>query len=192
MIRTRIAIFIAVAIALSACCRSAMARELWIEHVTVVSAERSSPLRVATVVVRDERIASVAASGPPRESGSDVEIIDGTDLFLSPGLIDSHVHTNELAGMVQSMAGRFPVVARALREQLPRSYLYFGFTTLVDAISTPEHMREWNAYPVHPDLYFCGPRRFLAAIPRRIQRRRSRPGPIPTCSWREAPQRRQS
>jgi amidohydrolase family protein len=156
MIRSRMAIFIAFAIALSACFRSATARELSIEHVTVVSAERSGPLRDTTVVVRGERIASVTASGSPRASGSGVQVIDGTGLFLSPGLIDSHVHTNELAGMVVSMEERFPMVARALREQLPRSYLYFGFTTLVDLISTPEHLRAWNGYPVHPDLYFCG------------------------------------
>ena len=154
--RTPVAIFIAFAIALSACFRPATARELRIEHVTVVSAEHSGPLRDATVVVRDERIASVTATGLPRAASSDVEVINGTNLFLSPGLIDTHVHTNELAGMVGSMEERFPVVARDLRKQLPRSYLYFGFTTLVDLISTPEHLREWNAYPVHPDLYFCG------------------------------------
>lgn len=143
-------------IVLSACFQSAVARELRIEHVTVVSAERSSPLRDATVLVRNGKIESVSTSALPRVLSSDAEIIDGASLFLSPGLIDSHVHTNELAGMAGSMEERFPVVARALREQLPRSYLYFGFTTLVDVISTPEHLREWNAYPVHPDLYFCG------------------------------------
>jgi imidazolonepropionase-like amidohydrolase len=141
-------------IALSACCTAA-ARELRIEHVTVVSAERSSPLRDATVVVRDERIVSVTATGSPRASGGNTDVLDGSGLFLSPGLIDSHVHTNEMAGM-GSMAERFPAVARALREQMPRSYLYFGFTTLVDLISTPEHLREWNQHPIHPDLYFCG------------------------------------
>ena len=155
MIPTRMAFVIVLVLALSACFRSATAGELRIEHVTVVSAERSGPLRDATVVVRDERIASVTASGSARVSGRGVEVIDGTGLFVSPGLIDSHVHTNELAGM-QGVEGRFPAVASALREQLPRSYLYFGFTTLVDLISTPEHRREWNAYPVHPDLYFCG------------------------------------
>jgi imidazolonepropionase-like amidohydrolase len=155
MMRTRVAIFIALALALSAFLPPAAARELSIEHVTVVSAERSGPLRDATVVVRDARIASVSASGSSRSSGGDVQVIDGTGLFLSPGLIDSHVHTNEIAGM-QGREGRFPAVARVLREQMPRSYLYFGFTTLVDAISTPDHMVEWNVRPIHPDLYFCG------------------------------------
>jgi imidazolonepropionase-like amidohydrolase len=152
---SRVATLIAYVITLSACLHSAMARELRIEHVTVVSAERSGPLRDATVVVRNERISSVTAA-LLRASRDDIEVIDGTNLFLSPGLIDSHVHTNELAGMVGPMEERFPEVARALRTQRPRSYLYFGFTTLVDVISTPEHLREWNDWPVHPDLYFCG------------------------------------
>jgi hypothetical protein len=149
------ALLISLALAVSTCC-SATARELRIEHVTVVSAERSSALRDATVIVRNERIVSVTASSLPRALDSNVEIIDGAGLFLSPGLIDSHVHTNEVAGMVGSMEEKTPEVARALRKQLPRSYLYFGFTTLVDVISTPEHLREWNTHPVHPDLYFCG------------------------------------
>jgi hypothetical protein len=68
MIRTCMATFVPLAIALGACFRPATAREMSIEHVTVVSAERSGPLRDATVVVRGERIASVTASGSPRVS----------------------------------------------------------------------------------------------------------------------------
>jgi hypothetical protein len=178
MICTGMATFIVLTIALGACFRSATAREMSIVHVTVVSAERSGPLRDATVVVRDQRIASVTASGSPRVSGGGVEVIDGTGLFLSPGLIDSHVHTNEIAGM-QGMEGRFPAVARALREQLPRSYLYFGFTTLVDVISTPEHMREWNVYPVHPDLYFCGATPIPGGYPPTYQTKDEQAGTYP-------------
>ena len=156
MNRTCIAILVALMPLLSTSFSSATARELWIEHVTVVSAERPRHQKNITVVVRDETIASVTASSSSRGPGKDVVVIDGTGLFLSPGLIDSHVHTNELSGIVSPMEERFPVVARALRQQLPRSYLYFGFTTLVDTISTPAHLREWSAHPLHPDLYFCG------------------------------------
>ena len=156
MILQRNPLFISMAIASIVCSNLAIARELRIEHVTVVSPERSQPLRDRTVAIRDETIVSVQASGSKRSAGSNVEIIDATGLFLSPGLIDSHVHTNEAAGMLKPMEEQFPAVARALREQLPRSYLYFGFTTLIDVMSTPEHVRAWDEYPAHPDLYFCG------------------------------------
>lgn len=47
-------------------------------------------------------------------------------------------------------------MARAARAQFPRSYLLYGYTTLVDLISTPELIAEWNANDVRPDTYFCG------------------------------------
>ena len=49
-----------------------------------------------------------------------------------------------------------PDIARAARAQNPRSYLYFGFTTLIDLISEPEAIERWDSQPEHPDIYFCG------------------------------------
>lgn len=158
MTRTSLACFAALTITLSSVPQAATTHELWIRHVTVVSPERSAPLRDATVVVRDDRIVAINAPATAQAPDTRARVIEGKGLFLSPGLIDSHVHTNEVSGFGGSKPTeeRFPEVARALREQMPRSYLYFGFTTLIDLISTPQHLREWNAAPVHPDLYFCG------------------------------------
>ena len=47
-------------------------------------------------------------------------------------------------------------IAENAREQFPKSYLYFGFTTLVDLNSNPEYIASWNSYPLHPDTYLCG------------------------------------
>lgn len=49
-----------------------------------------------------------------------------------------------------------PDIARAAREQIPRSFLYFGFTTLVDLVSGPAAMALWNNHAIVPDTYFCG------------------------------------
>jgi hypothetical protein len=49
-----------------------------------------------------------------------------------------------------------PDIAAAARGQFPRSYLYFGFTTLVDLNSSREALAPWIAAPLHPDTYFCG------------------------------------
>lgn len=134
------------------------ARELVIENVTVVSAERSEPLRNVTVSVHDGRIVSIshpwaaqAARGAP-----DREVIDGRGLYLSPGLIDSHIHTAQVHGMTPQHEAGHPDIARAARTQNPRSYLYFGFTTLIDLVSVPEAIDRWNWQPEHPDIYYCG------------------------------------
>ena len=58
--------------------------------------------------------------------------------------------------MTASQEQAHPEIARAAHAQIPRSYLYFGYTTLIDLISGPEQLRAWNAHELHPDLYFCG------------------------------------
>ena len=134
---------------------SAAAASLRIERVTVISPERTQPLRNATVIVRDDRIVSVDAdtSAP---AAADETVIDGNGLYLTPGLIDSHVHLDGIPGMTPAQEQAHPDIAAAARAQFPRSYLLYGFTTLVDLISTPEQMARWNASDVHPDTVFCG------------------------------------
>jgi imidazolonepropionase-like amidohydrolase len=48
----------------------------------------------ASVVIRGDRITAISHSKSAAAPGgeSNVEVIDGTGLYLSPGLIDSHVH----------------------------------------------------------------------------------------------------
>ncbi len=135
-----------------------VARELVIENVTVVSAERSEPMRNVTVSIRDGRIVSIShpSSAQAARGAPDREIIDGRRLYLGPGLIDSHVHTDQVHGMTLQHEAAHPDIARAARTQNPRSYLYFGFTTLIDLISVPETIDRWNRQPEHPDIYFCG------------------------------------
>ena len=134
---------------------AARATELLIEHVTLVSPERGSELADASVRVHDGRIAAVTTSktaGP----GPGVTRIDGRGLYLAPGLIDSHVHLAFIPGMTDEQEARHPEVAQAGRAQIPRSYLLYGFTTLIDLISTPEWLAPWRAQPLVPDTYFCG------------------------------------
>lgn len=145
--------------ALVAYCVSAVAQDVRIEHVTVVSPERSSPLTDVTVVIRGDRIASISSNARARAAGSSgtaLQVINGRGLYLAPGLIDSHVHSGGAPGMTLAHQQAHPGLARAAREQVPRSYLYFGFTTLVDLDARPAQTAQWNGYATHPDIYFCG------------------------------------
>jgi hypothetical protein len=149
--------------AFALCCISAAAQDVRIEHVTIVSPERQQPMNEATVYIRGERIASISSATSsdkksveaPR-SKSNVQIVDGHGLYLIPGLIDSHVHTSDLPGIDKSHEPMREEIASAIRKQTPRSYLFFGYTTLIDLIATPEQITSWNSYKTHPDLYFCG------------------------------------
>jgi imidazolonepropionase-like amidohydrolase len=83
--------------------------------------------------------------------------IDGRGKFLIPGLIDTHVHLTQVPGMEAPQRSARPDLAAPAAAQEPRSYLYFGFTTLLflgDA--TASFVEQWNALAVRPDAYFCG------------------------------------
>jgi imidazolonepropionase-like amidohydrolase len=133
------------------------AQDLRIEHVTVVSPESTRELRDADVTVHNGRITAVVAAAKDaalRQLGAPT--LDGRGLYLVPGLIDSHVHLGSIPGMTDEQERAHPEVSGAARAQIPRSYLYFGVTTLIDLISTPEDMARWKSHDTVPDTWFCG------------------------------------
>ena len=96
----------------------ASAQELRIEHVTLVSPERPDALQNATVTVHEGRITAIST----KSSGSDAAmraagaaILDGHRLYLTPGLIDSHVHLSFIPGMTDEQEHAHPDVAQAAR-----------------------------------------------------------------------------
>ena len=142
---------------LAAALPGASAADLQIEHVTNVSPERAQPMRDARVLVHDGRIVAISkASGATTRSSRDTIALDGSGLFLTPGLIDSHVHLGDIPGMTPAQEVEHPDIAKATRDQIPRSYLLYGFTSLVDLISTPQEMARWKSHDIVPDTYFCG------------------------------------
>lgn len=136
----------------------AASEDLKIENVTVVSPERQQEIQRANVTVHAGRIAAISIGVPATESARhpDEQTLDGTGLYLIPGLIDSHVHLGGIPGMTDDQERAHPEIARAAREQIPRSYLYSGFTTLIDLISTPAGMAQWRRHDPVPDTYYCG------------------------------------
>jgi len=148
----------------SALCAAAGAQDLRIENVVIVSPERTSPLRGASVYIHDGRIARISRH-PANVEQQTAEVIDATGLYLVPGLIDSHVHLGEIPGMRPDQEQAHPDIAKGAREQIPRSYLHFGFTTLVDLNSTPQAIAEFAAHDHHPDTYFCGAASLIDGYP---------------------------
>ena len=132
------------------------AADLQIEHVTIVSPERSGEMHDAVVRVHDGRIVSISNASNASAPASTDTLIDGRGMFLTPGLIDSHVHLGEIPGMTSDQEAQHPDIAKAARDQIPRSYLLYGFTTLIDLKSTPQDMARWKSHDMVPDTYFCG------------------------------------
>jgi imidazolonepropionase-like amidohydrolase len=143
-----------------------LAEDLRIERVTIVSPERAGPMLDADVTIRDGRITSISSStvNPPG-TRSGVKTIDGRGLYLAPGLIDSHVHLGQIPGMNDAQEVEHPDIARAARDQMPRSFLLYGFTTLVDLVSTPPQIKRWKSHDIVPDTYFCGAAALMDGYP---------------------------
>lgn len=135
-----------------------VSQDLRIENVTIVSPESTREITHVTVTIHDGRIQSISstASAAPPHGPTVMQRLDGANLYLIPGLIDSHVHLGGIPGMTDEQENSHPDIARAARDQFPRSYLYSGFTTLIDLISTPKGMARWKSDDPVPDTYFCG------------------------------------
>ena len=126
-----------------------------IENVTVVSSHLQEPLLKAHVLISDGRIKTVSSS--KIEKTFDVQVIDGTALYLAPGIMDSHVHVSSIPGMgfgVEPVAQKNEALAEEYYKQQPYSFLYYGITQVVD----PNPGLEWKKFTaseIHPDYYRC-------------------------------------
>lgn len=134
---------------------AAEADDLLIRNVMVVSPERQTAYGPVDVSVLEGRIVAIG-DALPGDAFPDGHVIDGSNRYLCPGLIDSHVHLSMIPGMHRGHEQQFPDIARAARAQIPRSYLYHGFTSVIDLISDRVSMEEWNAQEIRPHGYFCG------------------------------------
>ncbi|MEZ4588909.1 MAG: amidohydrolase family protein [Gemmatimonadales bacterium] len=133
---------------------TARTRRLVVDEVTVVSPglDRGAPVPVA---IEGDRIVAIGADARPRPGDS---VIDGRGRFLTPGLIDGHVHLASPAGLPSQPPAELEQVVADYFRQLPRSYLYHGFTTLVDlGLVDRAVFDRFGEAPAHPDLYHCGP-----------------------------------
>jgi imidazolonepropionase-like amidohydrolase len=129
-------------------------RRILIRDVTIVSSERKAPLRHGYVVLENDRIAAVGQGTPPTAHWDSV--VPGRGRVLIPGLIDGHTHLASPAGMPLPVPPELRPLAAAYAEQLPRSYLYSGFTTVVDLIVFDRpFLDRFKAAPLHPDVYDC-------------------------------------
>ena len=127
-----------------------------INNVVIVSPERDVPSELTNVLVREGRIAAIGREIAQSAHESD-QVIDGAGRYLTPGLIDAHTHLSDIPGMIEGHESAHPNIARDARRQIPRSYLYYGFTTVIDLASPPGVVEQWNKQDVRPHAYFCGP-----------------------------------
>ncbi|MFN2397358.1 MAG: amidohydrolase family protein [Gemmatimonadaceae bacterium] len=127
-------------------------------HVTLISGDRSAPVRDATVITRRGRIQTVGPSASTRIPRG-TRIVDGRGRFLIPGLWDMHVHISKTRA---SALGLF--VAN-------------GVTSVRDAGGDHEELLRWRREiaarrRVGPRMVIAGP--YLESV-RNVTRMRNTP-----------------
>jgi len=127
--------------------------DLAIVNATVVSPERQSPLKNATILIRDGLIVDIVHDNHVFKAEA---TIDGEGGFLIPGLIDSHVHLYHATGLKQRYTDQFETLYAAYMTQMPRSFLYHGFTTVIETNADREANQQFTKSAQHPDLKHCG------------------------------------
>ena len=130
-----------------------MAQDILIQNVTLISPERAAPMFHADVLLQEGRIAQIGTKLVP---GPHSRPIDGSGRFLIPGLIDSHVHAGHSAALDEDAIDAHPELWAAYRDQVPRAFLAFGFTSVVDLDLKPADKAWFDGAPLHPHLYSCG------------------------------------
>ena len=145
------------------------ADRIWITHVIIISPDHLDHIEKGSVLIEDGRITRVDRSLKARQpTGSTV--VDGRGQYLIPGLMDSHVHLSSIPGIEmindqvklnEPLANSYfkhAALVESYLKQLPRSYLYYGYTTLVDLVAPfPQELDDFRHEPLHPDLYSCNP-----------------------------------
>jgi imidazolonepropionase-like amidohydrolase len=135
-------------------------QRIWITDVRILSPEKLDHIDKGSVLIEDGRIVRVERrEGAKKPAG--VTVVSGEGQFLIPGLIDSHVHLASVPGARPEVsfgpADAKPAWIKEYVKQLPRSYLYFGYTTLVDlAVIDHRVLDDFRQAPIHPDVYDCG------------------------------------
>jgi imidazolonepropionase-like amidohydrolase len=128
----------------------------WITNVTIVSPEALNHVVKGSVLIEGGRIVRVERK-QNLKAPAGAKLVNGDGGFLIPGLIDSHVHLASIPGMGFDQRSANAEMVNNYYKQLPRSYLYFGYTTVVDLMVIDHQMlKSFRESPLHPDTYDCG------------------------------------
>ncbi len=108
------------------------------------------------VFIEEGRIAWLAVTGERVPIGAH-RLHDAGESILTPGLIDGHVHLSGTPGLPEDDAPASIGLREVYRRQAARSFLYHGFTAVVDLNHLDRDDIAWfSKQPLHPDIFHCG------------------------------------
>lgn len=128
---------------------------LLLENAIIISPENQTLTNESYIVTDGDEIKYVGTDKP--NLIGDFKTIDVKGKYIIPGLIDSHVHVTSTDALTDKEEIENPEIVNDFRNQLPKSYLYFGYTTLIDlGAAKPKRLSLFNEAKIKPDLYYVG------------------------------------
>ncbi len=129
---------------------------VWITNVKLVSPEKLDRVESGSVLIEGGKIVAVNR-GARQVKPAGATRVDGKGYFLTPGLIDSHVHLHGVPAMSMEQPKVLTTLANEYYRQMPRSFLYYGYTTVIDlALADRAIIADFVKAPLHPDVVHCG------------------------------------
>lgn len=143
--------------------------QTYITRVNVVDVEKMKVLPDQTVVIQQDKIVNI---GPSKKINvpAGAQVIDGTGKYLTPGLVDAHVHFFQSGGLYArpdaiDLRKRHPYEQeiewghRNMEDFLKR-YTRSGITSVIDVGATIDFLKQRDSFKTKtyaPSVYMTGP-----------------------------------
>lgn len=129
---------------------------VFIENVTIISTDENGKIKSYTGNILTDNNKIVYNGEAIPEINGVFKTIDGKGKYAIPGLIDSHVHLNNIAGINFRQRRSNEVLVKEYFDRLPKNFLYFGYTTLIDVDNyAPNLTNSIKKAHLSPDIYTC-------------------------------------
>src|SRR5580704_6984059 len=132
---------------------------IWITDAILISPENLDHIEKGSVLIEDGRITRVERTEKAKPPDGAI-VVSGNGQYLIPGLMDSHVHLSSIPGIgmmpdqvkldepLAKSYFKHEALVEPYLKQLPRSYLYYGYTTLVDLVAPfPQELNDFRHEP---------------------------------------------
>lgn len=107
------------------------------------------------IVIEDDLVRFVGY-GHVDPAYADLPTVNVQGKFIVPGLIDSHVHLSSRPGVPYEDTPLFNAFMADYYAQSLQSYLFYGYTSVIDLNANLDHLAELKTSAVRPNIYDCG------------------------------------
>ena len=127
-----------------------------IENVTIISANETGTVENYVGYILIDQSEIIFCGGKEPKVKGNIKILDGEGKYATPGLIDSHVHLNNVAGINFRQRRSNEKLVEEYFDRLPKNFLYFGYTSLIDVDNyAPNTIKSLKEVRVRPEIYTC-------------------------------------